>query len=168
MSASSASSEISSLLGYLNWKRRHVLDMVDGLDEADLRRPVLPSAWTPAGLVRHLAIDVERFWFRAVFGGDPDALASLATPADAWQVPGDRPASEVFDLYREETARADEVIASSAPDQAPRWWPDYRDDQPPSDLREAILHVLVETATHAGHLDAARELIDGKQFLVLD
>ncbi|WP_311932176.1 DUF664 domain-containing protein [Microbispora sp. H11081] len=40
--------------------------------------------------------------------------------------------------------------------------------QPPSDLREAILHVLVETETHAGHLDAVRELIDGKQFLVLD
>jgi len=83
-------------------------------------------------------------------------------------VPGDRPASEVFDLYREETARADKVIASSGLDQTPRWWPDYRDDRPPRDLRAAILHVLVETATHAGHLDAVRELIDGRQFLVLD
>jgi hypothetical protein len=30
-----------------------------------------------------------------------------------------------------------------------------------------ILHVITETATHAGHLDAARELIDGGQWLVL-
>jgi hypothetical protein len=34
-------------------------------------------------------------------------------------------------------------------------------------LREVILHVLTETAVHAGHLDAARELIDGHQRLVL-
>ncbi|MEV1202314.1 DinB family protein [Microbispora rosea] len=168
MSSSPAPSEVESLLGYLNWKRQHVLDILDGLDEADLRRPVLPSGWTPVGLVNHLALDVERFWFRAVFGADPEAVASFATPTDAWQVPGDRPASEVFDLYREETARAGEVIASSGLDQTPRWWPDYRDDRPPRDLRAAILHVLVETATHAGHLDAVRELIDGKQFLVLD
>ncbi|MEU7691430.1 MULTISPECIES: DinB family protein [Microbispora] len=168
MSSSPESSEVETLLGYLNWKRRHVLDILDGLDEADLRRPVLPSAWTPVGLVHHLALDVERFWFRAVFGGDPEAVASFATSADAWQVPADLPASEVFDLYREETARADKVIASSGLDQAPRWWPDFRDDRPPRDLRSAILHVIVETATHAGHLDAVRELIDGKQFLVLD
>jgi hypothetical protein len=34
-------------------------------------------------------------------------------------------------------------------------------------LREIVLHVVTETATHAGHLDAARELIDGKLHLVL-
>jgi hypothetical protein len=38
----------------------------------------------------------------------------------------------------------------------------------PSSLREIVLHVLAETATHAGHLDAARELIDGKLHLVLE
>jgi hypothetical protein len=31
-----------------------------------------------------------------------------------------------------------------------------------------ILHVIVETATHAGHLDICRELADGGQRLVLD
>jgi hypothetical protein len=30
------------------------------------------------------------------------------------------------------------------------------------------MHVITETATHAGHMDAARELIDGRQWLVLD
>jgi hypothetical protein len=34
-------------------------------------------------------------------------------------------------------------------------------------LREILLHVIAETATHAGHLDAARELIDGRQWIVL-
>jgi hypothetical protein len=30
-----------------------------------------------------------------------------------------------------------------------------------------MLHVVTETACHAGHLDAARELIDGRRWLVL-
>jgi hypothetical protein len=30
-----------------------------------------------------------------------------------------------------------------------------------------LVHVLVETATHAGHLDAVRELLDGRQYIVL-
>ena len=34
-------------------------------------------------------------------------------------------------------------------------------------VREIILHVMTETAGHAGHLDAVRELIDGRQWLVL-
>ena len=37
----------------------------------------------------------------------------------------------------------------------------------PLDLRSVIVHVLVETATHAGQLDAVRELIDGRQYIVL-
>ena len=48
-----------------------------------------------------------------------------------------------------------------------RWWPDFFKNFPPRPLRKTILHVITETATHAGHLDAARELIDGGQWLVL-
>jgi Protein of unknown function (DUF664) len=35
------------------------------------------------------------------------------------------------------------------------------------DLREILLHVIAETGCHGGHLDAARELIDGRQWIVL-
>ena len=34
-------------------------------------------------------------------------------------------------------------------------------------LREIILHTMTETACHTGHLDVVRELIDGRQWLVL-
>ena len=33
-------------------------------------------------------------------------------------------------------------------------------------VREVVLPVLTETAVHAGHLDAARELVDGRTWLV--
>jgi hypothetical protein len=38
---------------------------------------------------------------------------------------------------------------------------------PVRDLRRVLLSVITETATHAGHLDAVRELIDGRTWLVL-
>lgn len=48
--------EKDALLAALNDQREHVLGALDGLSEEDLRRPVLPSAWTPLGMVRHLAL----------------------------------------------------------------------------------------------------------------
>ncbi len=33
--------------------------------------------------------------------------------------------------------------------------------------RGILFHVIGETACHAGHLDAAREIIDGHQWIVL-
>ena len=53
-------------------------------------------------------------------------------------------------------------------DAAPVWWFEGAGTLPYTTLREVLLHVLVETATHAGHLDICRELADGGQRLVLD
>ena len=63
--------EVEALLACLDSQREHVLGILDGLDEASLRRPVLPSGWSCLGLVQHLAVDVERFWFRGVVAGEP-------------------------------------------------------------------------------------------------
>lgn len=152
------------LVASLAAQRDHVLGILEGLSEEDLRRPILPSQWTCAGLVHHLAIDVERFWFRAVVAGEPIPDEEL----DPWQVPVDLTAAAVLDAYRREIERADAIIAVTSLDSAPAWWPEdlfgsWRLD----DLREILLHVIVETACHAGHLDAARELIDGRQWIVL-
>lgn len=76
------------------------------------------------------------------------------------------PAAEVLDLYRAESERSDAIIAATPPDAMPRWWPDAFPDYPIRPLRQVVLHVIAETAAHAGHLDAARELIDGKQWVV--
>jgi hypothetical protein len=116
-------------------------------------------------VVHHLALDVERFWFRAVIAGE---RVDLPTGDEGWQVPADMSAQAVFDLYRDETTRADTIIEASAPDGACGWWPDdLFGDLPRYDVRRTVLHVITETATHAGHLDAARELIDGRTWLVL-
>ena len=85
-------------------------------------------------MVQHLTISDERFWFRAV-----------------------------FDSYRQEIELANAVIASTPLDAAPAMWPDELwPNWKLQDLRAVILHVITETACHAGHLDAVRELIDGR------
>ncbi|HEY7036940.1 MAG TPA: DinB family protein [Thermomicrobiales bacterium] len=168
MAQSTPAEETQVLLSYLNAQRDHVLGILDGLDEDDLRRPVLPSGWTCLGLVQHLALDVERFWFRAVVAGEQAGIDGLAEIGNAWEVSAEVPAGDVLDRYREEIDRANAVIAATPLDAAPAWWPEdqfgnWRVDS----LREIVLHVMTETACHAGHLDAVRELIDRRLWLVL-
>lgn len=66
------------LLATLEAQRRHVQGIVEDLPEEDLHRLVLPSSWTIVGMVDHPALDVERFWFRAVIGGQRAAIDEVA------------------------------------------------------------------------------------------
>jgi len=157
--------ESQALLSSLANQREHVLGILEGLSEEDLRRPMLPSQGSCAGLVHHLAIDVARFWFRAVVAGEK---VPGDEPDNAWQVPADLTGGAVLDLYRREIELAGAIIAATSLDSPPAWWPDdLFGSWRLSDVREIVLHVIAETACHAGHLDAARELIDGQQWVVL-
>lgn len=153
--------ERAALLERLGGQRAHVLGVLRGLPEDALRRPVLPSGWTPLSLVRHLAVDVERFWFRGVVSGEPIDF----NDSTGWQVSPDVAAKAVFDLYRLEIAQADEILATADLDAPPARWPEYFAGWRLADVREIILHVISETAVHAGHLDAVREIIDGRTWL---
>lgn len=154
------SRERAALLEWLGDQRQHVLRVLRGLSAEDLRRPMLPSGWSCLGLVRHLAVDVERFWFRGVIAGEP---IDFDDPT-GWEVSAG-PAEAVFELYREEIAAADAVLATADLDAPPARWPGHFGDWRLRDGREVILHVIAETAVHAGHLDAVRELIDGRTWL---
>lgn len=151
------------LVSSLTVQRRHVAGILDGLGEDDLLRPVLPSGWCCAGLIRHLALDVERFWFVQVTAGEV-----MPDEGGAWDVPPGTTGAELLALYQEQIEAADAVIALTPLDAAPAWWPvEVWPDWRMRDLRATLLHVITETACHAGHLDAARELVDGRQWLAL-
>jgi uncharacterized damage-inducible protein DinB len=167
-----ASAELETLGRYLDGQRQHVLGILEGLSEEQLRRPVLPTGWSCLGLVRHLTLDVERFWFAGIFAGQPDVIAQLTSDEGThWQVPEGMTAADVFAEYRAAIERANSVLAAAgdgdrALEQEPAAWPDqiWPDWRLP-DLRHIVLHVITETGCHAGHLDAARELIDGTTWL---
>lgn len=157
--------ERQALLAFLDGQRAHVLAALEGMSDEALRQPVLPSGWTCLGLVQHLTLDVERFWFRAVVAGEH---VELASGDGAWQVAADTPAQAVLDAYREEARLANAILEATRLDAPPAWWPaEIFEGLPVRDMLATTLHVLAETACHAGHLDVVRELHDGRQHLVL-
>jgi hypothetical protein len=161
-------SERDLLLERLGGQRQHVLGAIEGLSDEQLRRPVLPSGWNCAGLLQHLTLADERYWFRSIVGGESLDFFP-AGPNAEWIVGPDVPVADVIAGYRDEIARSNAVISRTGLDDPPRRrdgrWDEWGIDFP--DLRVIMLHMIVETACHAGHLDAVRELIDGRQWIVM-
>jgi Protein of unknown function (DUF664) len=160
--------ETEVLLGFLDAEREHVLGILEGFSEEQLRRPVLPSGWNCLGMVKHLALADEHYWFRCVVAGESFDFLPEGRDAE-WQLAPGESAEDVFGLYRDEIARSNAIIAATpllaAPRQLDARWGEW--GQRFTDLRFVMLHVLKETAAHAGHLDAAAELLDGRQWIVI-
>jgi Protein of unknown function (DUF664) len=150
----------------LRIQREHVLGCLEGLDDAMLRRPTLPTNWTCVGMVQHLAFDVERFWFRETVAGE--SINDAGDSTSAWIIGSGTPPEKVLALYRDEIERANAIIGETPLEAAPKYWAEHFGSWRLPDLRAILLHVIAETACHAGHLDAARELLDGKNWIVLD
>ncbi len=148
---------------YLRDERDGLLSKLDGLAEYDLRRPLTPTGTNLLGVVKHVAsVGLDYFtrpfdrprgrelpWFAE--GAEPDA-DFYATPEET--------SAEIVDLYRFAAAAADATIAElplDAPGAVP-WWPEERRTVT---LHRIIVHMTVETARHAGHVDIVRELVDG-------
>ena len=160
--------ETRRLLASLDQQRNHVLGILEGLSDEQLRQPILPSGWTMLGMVNHLTLDDEHYWFRCIVAGESlDFFPETSDePRGAWHVAANEPAAQVLDRYRDEAARSNAIIAATPLDAPPRqrdrWWGTWE----VPDLRFIVLHVITETACHAGHLDAARELLDRRQWIV--
>jgi hypothetical protein len=143
-----------------------VLAIVDGLDEDLLTTPALPSGWTPLGLIEHLG-HAERRWFQGVALG---SAAPLPWPEDpAGNEEGEdapyttsRPPEVVFAFCREQIGRASAVVATTPLSAHQAGRRNREGTEHVTDLRTIMLHMIEETARHAGHLDAARELLDGR------
>jgi hypothetical protein len=76
-------------------------------------------------------------------------------------VTGD-PLQQVLAFYQEQCTASDEVLARTALTASPSGQvpPDMADEI--YTARDVVLHMIEETARHAGHLDLSRELIDGR------
>jgi Protein of unknown function (DUF664) len=154
--------ETVALIHFLDAQRTSVLAIVDGLDEDALRTPVLPSGWSPLGLIEHLG-DAERHWFQDVATGCFRVAGLPRNSEEDESFVTNHPTEVVFAYYREQCRIANEVLASTPLSAAPvgeHGEPELDDDI--ADLRWIALHMIEETARHAGHLDVVRELLDGR------
>lgn len=145
-----------SLVAALDRHRDVVLWKIEGLDDEQLRRPVTPSGTNLIGLVKHLA-SVEYGWFCTLFGFESDEVPyDEADPdADLRAAPGES-TDDIVAYYLRARAAADAAIAATDLEAtATAWFGET------VSLRWVLIHMVEETARHAGHLDILRELIDG-------
>jgi uncharacterized protein DUF664 len=153
--------ERTQLVGWLDLQRALVPWKCEGLSDADAYRAVLPSSplMTVAGIVSHLRW-VEHTWFEVLFLGRPAVGPRFSTDVeDADMTVDGVPLAQLLDDYAKQVAISNEIIAGHSLDEVGRH-PDFRSAA--GSLRWMLLHMLEEVARHVGHLDAIRELLDGR------
>jgi len=148
------------LLQQLSYYRASLLAKLDGLSEDQLIASILPSGWSPLGLLKHLVF-VERRWMQWGFDAEqvPDPWGDHDPDSEGWLV---TPEDTVADLTARLAAIAahTEAVASQAElTQRARLGGRFSSDPPT--LGWILAHLLQEYARHVGHLDVVRELIDG-------
>jgi hypothetical protein len=153
--------ERTLVLGWLDLQRALIPWKSEGLGDEDAHRAVLaPTSplMTMAGLVSHLRW-VEHCWFEVIFLDRPsDVNPQFGDVEDAdWQVDG-VPLEKLLADYEAQCAVSNEIVAGHDLD-AVAAHPAFGGNS----LRWILLHMLEETARHAGHADTVRELLDGRR-----
>ena len=163
----SLSGERRDLLEALAVHRGFLLHTVRGLtDEQATARPTV-SALCLGGIVKHVA-HTEATWARfvvdgpAAFGAWPPAPEELARWGDQFTLLPGESLEAVVARYHEVAAATDALVRTvdldlSHPLPPAPWFP-------PGAVRSArrvFVHIVAETAQHAGHADILRESIDG-------
>jgi uncharacterized damage-inducible protein DinB len=158
-----AGPELVMLSQYLDYQRETMLSKTDGLTRQQLAQQHPPSQLTLAGLLYHLSL-VEEDWMEVRFAGLPDRepWASVDWEADPdWEfrTAAQLEPAQLQSRYRQACERSRHVVSSAAGlDQlSVRALRDGRHFA----LRWVLLHLIEETARHAGHADFLREAIDG-------
>ncbi|MGN9779219.1 DinB family protein [Micromonospora sp. H33] len=160
-SAPSITGERADLLASLRRHRGFLRQTVEGLSDEQAAGCSTVSELCLGGLIKHVAT-TEASWLRFAVGG-ADAMAS--EPVDwvgQFRMTGGDTLAGLLDAYAEVAARTDELVttldldASHPLPSAPWFEPGVS-----WSVRRVLLHVIAETAQHAGHADILRESIDG-------
>jgi hypothetical protein len=152
------------LLGYLAQQREVLRLTAYGLTDDQARTPgAAPSPLTVGGLVKHVAL-TEQSWIDIVArrprpsGGEDEYVEGFTmgdgeTLADVFRL------SDVVAAETESVVRGIADLGHEVP--VPQGVPWFPDDLDAWSVRWVLLHVISETARHAGHADIVREAVDG-------
>ncbi|QWF79077.1 DinB family protein [Amycolatopsis sp. CA-230715] len=156
--------EREGLLRFLD-NQRYVLRLAAyGLTDEQARSTPTRSALGVGGLIKHVAA-VETMWIDLVLGVQP----RLGAEAEAehhgnFRLREDETLAGVLDAYAAVADRTTRIVADldlghEVP--VPKGVPWYPDDLEAWSVRWVLLHLIEETARHAGHADIVREHLDG-------
>ena len=160
--------ERADLLETLGKHRDFLRYTVRDLTDAQASKATTVSALCLGGIVKHVA-DVEERWADFVVRGadafPPVDEASMAAHSASFRMLEGDTLAGILERYDEVAARTDELVrslpsldAAHALPEAP-WFPPGATWT----ARRAFLHIVAETAQHAGHADILREALDGSR-----
>ncbi len=145
-------SERQTLVEFLDYLRESMVLKLTGLDEDSARRELVPSGTNLLWLVKHLTL-VEIAWFHYAFAG-----LDVRVPSD--RLTDDDTAESVVAGYKKAIATSNEIVEACA--DLDRRSARASTAPQPMTLRWVLIHMVEETARHAGHADILREQIDGQ------
>ncbi|MFJ8360230.1 DinB family protein [Streptomyces sp. NPDC093984] len=155
--------ERGALLSFLQEQRGGIRRAVLGLTEEQARTRPSASELSLGGLLKHVA-EVEQTWIARAKGEPPAVKRDESNWHECFQLlDGETVASQL--AYWEEVAAGTEAFIRAVPSlddtfplpNDPWFPPDER-----VSMRWVMLHLIRETARHAGHADILRESLDGK------
>lgn len=146
--------EKATLLAFLNYVRDAVAAKAQGLDGGQGRKPGVPSGTSVFGLVKHLTA-AELYWFAWAFEG-----ADIEHPDFGMNLSERDGADSLLAAYRSAIERSNEIIerCDDLNDPCARAAGKAAGVR---SMRWVLIHMIEETARHAGHADILREQADG-------
>jgi uncharacterized damage-inducible protein DinB len=150
----STGSEREVLEAFLDLYRSVVRRKLTGVDDEQAGRRLVPSLTTLAGIAKHLA-SVEREWFHVTLARRSSEQTSTVGGAD-WRIQPEETIEGLLADYERACEQSRQTAARFG-----------LDDQAPHprlgqvSLRWIYVHMIEETARHAGHADILREQTDG-------
>lgn len=146
------------LKAFLDSNRAIMIWKANGMPDEAGRIAPFESDTSMIGLLQHLAI-VEKSWFQRIFAGrEVDWGFDFEADRDAeWHFDGTETIADAVAMYEAEVAEANRIIDDADLDDAAS-----RELKGEAySLRWIMIHMIEETARHAGHADIVREHLDG-------
>ena len=160
--------ERADLLAALDKHRNFLRYTTRGLTDEQAAQRTTVSELCLGGLIKHVAA-TERQWMRFIVEG-PSAMAfDRVTMAETWMnlfkmTTGDTLA-DLLARYEQVASETDELVRGLPDLDAAQALPDAPWFEPGASwsARRVLLHIIAETAQHAGHADIIREALDGSK-----
>jgi hypothetical protein len=148
------------LLLQLSYYRACLLAKLDGLTDDQLTASIVPSDWSPLGLLKHLVF-VERRWMQWGFEAEqvPEPWGDHGPDSNGWLLEPGETLYRLTERLRAIAARTDAITREA--ELTDRAGLGGRFTSDPPTLGWILVHLLQEYARHVGHLDVVRELVDG-------
>jgi hypothetical protein len=162
--------ERDGLLAYLAQQRDGLRFAVHGLTDEQAASKPSASALSLVGLIKHVT-QVERYWIVELVARRPvPALPNQDYEAAFRLAPGETLA-DALAAYAAVAAETEAIIGAipdlGQPVPVPKGVPWFPQDVEAWSVRWVLLHLIQETARHAGHADIIRESLDGATMYAL-